>query len=87
MLRFNFLGLGLLFAILLAAALLEMPSRTVEQRRKVRGNASEDVAEPDEGINVVQFARTNEAAQNGHGLAAAIAAEERPIVSSDSQSS
>ena len=55
----------------------------VELLDGMRSDSGEDVLKPGEWVDVRQFARCNEAAQNSHGLAAAIAAYERPVVPAD----
>jgi hypothetical protein len=44
------------------------------------GDAAEDIAEPGKRIDPDKFTRSDEAAQDGRGPAAAIASEEGPVV-------
>ena len=46
-------------------------------------DAGEDVAEPGEGLDADELAGTGEAAQDGGGVAAGVAAEEGPVVAAD----
>ena len=43
-------------------------------------NAAEHIAEPGKRIDSGQFTGSNEAAENSRGLAAVVASEERPVV-------
>ena len=50
----------------------------------VRSDAAEHIAKPGERIDLVQFAGSDEGAQNRHGLSTAVATEKRPVGPSDS---
>src|ERR1700733_470126 len=47
------------------------------------GDAAENITEPGKRVDLDEFARCDEAAQNRRSLAAVIAAEESPVVPSD----
>jgi hypothetical protein len=52
----------------------------IELLDRVRRDARQHIPEPGERIEFVEFARTDEAAQDGHRLATAITAEKGPVV-------
>ena len=58
-----------------------MRKKLVELLDGMGGDTRKDITKPDERVEFVQFARGNEAAQDRHRFSAAIAAQERPVVS------
>jgi hypothetical protein len=58
----------------------------VELLDGVRSDAGEDVLKPRERVDLRQLAGRHEASQHGHGLAAAVASYERPVVPADRDS-
>ena len=57
-----------------------MRQQVVQVSDRMVGDAGEHIAEPGKRIDSGQFARSDEAAQNGRGPAAIVAPEEGPVV-------